>query len=67
MKTTYLIVEVKHDKDLPLLPDMVAGRAYTIDGVRDAAAWVSNDEAQELRRAGFTLQEISLGAQDLVR
>ena len=41
MKTpmrTFLLVEVVHVKPIPDLTDLVAGRAYTLDGVEGAEA-----------------------------
>lgn len=64
---TLVVVEVHHDRDLPDLANKIAGRAYTLDGVRNAEAWVHKDTVAELERAGFTLAEISLGATDVVR
>lgn len=60
---TYILIEVEHVKDVPNLADKIAQRAYTIDGVRDASGHVQSAEVQELVRAGFSLAEISLGAQ----
>jgi hypothetical protein len=36
METTYVTLEIIHDKPIEQLAEMVAGRAYTIDGVTDA-------------------------------
>lgn len=33
---TFIVLSVTHDKPLPDLPELVAGRAWTIDGVTDA-------------------------------
>jgi hypothetical protein len=72
MKTTYVIVEVHHEKDVPNLAARIAQRAYNIDGVRNAEAWLQGNgmprhSVEELERAGFTAQEISLGAQEVIR
>lgn len=36
--TTIFTVTVEHDKPIPDLVDLVAGRAYTLDGVTNATA-----------------------------
>lgn len=40
MTTTVLIVVIDHDKPIPNVTDLVAARAYTLDGVRDTQAVV---------------------------
>lgn len=65
---TILILEIEHRKPIPALANMVAGRAYTIDGVTNAQPFRSpaaNDV--NLEPAGFTLSELSLGSQDVHR
>lgn len=65
---TYVLIEVSHRKPLPVLAEMIAGRAYTIDGVSDARV-VKQDSIspEQMRSDGFSLSEISLGAQEVVR
>lgn len=62
---TLIIIEVEHRKPLPFLANMIAGRAYTIDGVTNASPFRSPAGAEE--EAGFTLAELRLGASDVVR
>jgi hypothetical protein len=75
---TILTLSIEHDKPIPHLADMVAGRAYTIDSVRDvgvcegrAAPKITfrqaGPEVVELLQAGFTLAEIRLGATEVER
>lgn len=66
MKTT-VVIEVEHSADIPDLADKIAGRAYTLQGVRNATGWVHDEAVADLQRAGFTLAEISLGATEVVR
>jgi hypothetical protein len=69
---TIVILEIDHSMDIPALGEMIAGRAYTISGVsnaefvKDLAALpvVSHERLQAM---GFTLEEISLGSQDVER
>lgn len=39
-QTTVLIVVIEHDKPIANVTDLVAARAYTLDGVRDTQAVV---------------------------
>jgi hypothetical protein len=65
---TVVIIEVDHRKPIPALANMIAGRAYTIDGVSNAQPFKSPSlNAGHLEEAGFTLAEIRLGADELVR
>lgn len=65
---TLIVIEVDHRKPIPHLANMIAGRAYTIDGVRNAEVVRSPSiTTDDLRDAGFTLAEISLGSQEVVR
>ena len=65
---TLLIIEVTHDRPIPSLAQMVAGRAYTINGVRNAEPVASPyDDRKQLTDQGFTLDEIRLGAMEVVR
>lgn len=68
---TLVLIEVEHRYDIPHLADMVAGRAYTIAGVTNADT-VQLDQIpvmtfDQLRGMGFSLEEISLGSQDVER
>jgi hypothetical protein len=69
---TVVILEIDHRKDIPSLGEMIAGRAYTISGVtnvefvKDMAA-LPVVSPERLRSMGFTLEEISLGSQDVER
>ena len=42
---TYLLVEVSHTKQLPDLADVVAGRVWTLDGVRESTAKIISQDA----------------------
>jgi hypothetical protein len=65
---TLIIIEVEHRKPLPFLANMIAGRAYTIDGVTNASPFRSPGAGQEMsEQAGFTLDELRLGASEVVR
>lgn len=64
---TVIIIEVDHRQPIPHLANMVAGRAYTINGVTNAEVMkLSPMTPQELQSHGFSLSEISLGAQEEV-
>lgn len=65
---TLVILEIDHKKPIHALANMIAGRAYTIDGVTNAQPFRSPSiEANELQEAGFTLDEVRLGASEVVR
>lgn len=64
---TIVIVEITHDKEIPGLADKIAGRAWTLDGVRYSTARVDEKTVADLEDAGFTMAEIALGAQDVAR
>jgi hypothetical protein len=64
---TIVIVEIVHDKPITDLADRIAGRAWTLQGVRYATAHVDEKTVADLEQAGFSLAEISLGAQDVAR
>jgi hypothetical protein len=64
---TIVIVEIVHDKPISDLADRIAGRAWTLDGVRYATAHVDEKTVADLEQAGFSLAEISLGVQEVVR
>lgn len=65
---TLVILEIEHRKPIPALANMIAGRAYTIDGVTNSEPFKSPGlGANDLQEQGFTLAEISLGMQDVVR
>lgn len=60
---TMIVIEVHHVKEIPHLADMVAGRAYTIDGVRDAqGVSLPRFKVTDRDEHGFTSRELSLGA-----
>ncbi len=63
-----IIIEVTHTKPIPRMANLIAGRAYMLAGVTDARpvklATLATDERDE---DGFTLSELSLGAQEIVR
>jgi hypothetical protein len=69
---TIVVIEIDHAKDIPALADMIAGRAYTISGVRNAEVVKQVDALpvvapERLQAMGFTLAEISLGSQTVER
>jgi hypothetical protein len=61
---TLILIEVEHKKPIPALANMIAGRAYTIDGVTSTEVVRSPTRSSddEMQDAGFTLRELSLGA-----
>lgn len=62
---TVVILEITHTKPITALANMIAGRAYSIDGVSDAqVVKLAIDEAQH--ESTFTLRELSLGAGEVV-
>lgn len=63
-----VILEVDHKSPIPHLANLIAGRAYTIAGVSNAEVMkLAPLTPQELQEEGFTLAEISLGAQEIAR
>lgn len=67
---TVITIEVHHDRPIQHLADMVAGRAWNINGVNRAEvvpAEVVGLSVKELQAAGFTSAEIALGCTDVVR
>lgn len=61
---TLIQIEVTHYKPIPHLANFIAGRAYTIDGVSDAA--VLNEIPQDAPIV-FTADELALGHGELHR
>ena len=67
-----VVIEVEHSRDIHAIGEMIAGRAYTISGVTSAEI-VKESVAlpvvspERLQAMGFTLEEISLGSQDVER
>ncbi len=59
--TTRVTIEVIHTKPLPHLAEMIAGRAWSIDGVKGSE--VIHNLSEELLSQGFTLQELSIAAE----
>lgn len=65
---TLVILEVDHRKPIPYLANMVAGRAYTIDGVTNAEVFkLPSLTPSQLQNEGFTLAEISLASGEVER
>jgi hypothetical protein len=61
---TLVLLEIEHRKPIKALANMIAGRAYTIDGVTNAEVFRSPMLGPEqLQDEGFSLAEISLGAE----
>ena len=63
---TVVIVEVIHTHPIPDLADKIAGRAWTLDGVRYATAMVDEKTVADLEQV-FSPAEIALGLQEVVR
>lgn len=63
---TIVILEITHDKPIPFLPNMIAGRAYTLAGVTNAKPVKLATDELEQSQDGFTLRELSLGAGEVV-
>ena len=61
---TVVTIEVIHSKPIPELANIIAGRAYTLDGVINAEPLELS--VQQLEAHGFTAAEIALGQQDEV-
>lgn len=67
---TLVTIEIEHRRPIRRLADMVAARAWTIDGVKRAEVITSAVpvlEVEDLKRAGFTEEEIALGMTEVVR
>ena len=67
---TVICIEVEHDRPIVALANLVAGRAWLIDGVRGAEVMVPEvrrPDLNQLQRAGFTPTEIALGMTEVVR
>jgi hypothetical protein len=62
-----VIVEVIHTHPIPNLADKIAGRAWTLDGVRYSTAKLDEKTVADLEQAGFSLAEIALGMQEVAR
>jgi hypothetical protein len=63
---TIVIVEVIHTHPIPDLADKIAGRTWTLDGVRYATAMVDEKTVADLEQV-FSPAEIALGLQEVVR
>lgn len=65
---TLITIEVEHNRDINELANMIAGRAYTIQGVTNAEVVPPTSPlAQDLRYEGFTTEEIALGHGEVFR
>lgn len=67
---TIVTIEVEHDRPIPEIANMVAGRAWSINGVRRAEvvpAEIVEVCVIDLSAAGFTRDEIALGRSEVVR
>lgn len=64
---TLVIIEVEHRRPIPKLANLIAGRAWSIDGVIRAEVAPSGLHPAQLQEEGFTLSEISLGAEEVHR
>lgn len=67
---TIVCIEIEHDKPITALENLVAGRAWTIGGVKGAEVMRAEQpklDVHRLQRAGFTEGEIALGVTDVVR
>lgn len=63
---TLVTIEIEHSKPIPQLASMICGRAYTIDGVKDANV-LPAAPMQELMALGFSPAELALGLVEVVR
>jgi len=63
---TIVILEITHSKPITALQNMIAGRAYTIDGVTDSKPVKLATDDVDHGQSGFTLRELSLGAGEVV-
>jgi hypothetical protein len=66
---TVVCIEIEHDRPIPALANLVAGRAWTINGVTGAEVMEAQKPfaVQALRSAGFNESEIALGMTEVVR
>lgn len=58
MNRVYLLVEVETEKEVPDLTDKVAGRAYTLSGVRGATAMLL-DSAESYKLAREQMEAVN--------
>ena len=59
---TFILLAIDHRKPIPELANMIAGRAYTIDGVTDAVELKQEElTPEQLQAQGFSLEELALG------
>lgn len=63
---TIVILEITHAKPITALANMIAGRAYSIDGVKDSQVVKLALEDDRSDMAQFTPRELSLGAGEVV-
>jgi hypothetical protein len=63
---TIVILEITHSKPITALPNLIAGRAYTIDGVTNSKPVKLATDEVDMSETGFTLRELSLGAGEVV-
>lgn len=68
---TVVCIEVEHDRPIPHLENLIAGRAWSIGGVVGAEVMRAEQPARvdlhRLERAGFSHAEIALGLSEVVR
>jgi hypothetical protein len=65
---TLVIIEIDHARPIRALAQMIAGRAYSIQGVSNAeVVKLPSLSPEQLQDEGFTLAEISLGSREVVR
>lgn len=63
-----ITILVETSRPIPVLANMIAGRAYTIDGVTNAEPYALRPlTPDELAGRGFTMAEIALGLQEVHR
>ena len=63
---TIVILEITHSKPIPYMQNMIAGPAYTLEGVTNAKPVKLATDELERGESGFTLRELSLGAGEVV-
>lgn len=67
---TVICIEVEHDRPIPQLANLIAGRAWSIGGVCGAEVMEAQRppaDVHHLQRAGFSPAEIALGVTEVVR
>ena len=67
---TVVCIEVEHDRPIQNLANLIAGRAWSVSGVKGAEVMRAEQpgvDLHQLQRAGFSAAEIALGVAEVVR